>query len=446
MRRFSAILAALAMLSGISAGAETRLEKAYIITSPYENTDWGLQYKSALHNHTNNSFDGKDTLEDMVAAHYYRGFSIIAITDHNKVTPIPDSPMFDGKMMIIPNCCEQSATEHINTFWTDYANTAKGRMTADEKMEETIGITEEHGGISVINHPGRNADRTLYGLPKDEDDGVRGGVDLANTPEFIERYVNFFMKYPSCIGMEAVNRQIYYSEPFLTLWDNVLMRTMPSDRPVYGFASDDSHAVNHMGYSYVIMLLPEFTLESLRTAMETGSFYFVSVISRDDISADSPLNSTEPRITGAETTPNTITVSGLNYDYAEWYADGVKIAEGDTLRLNEHEGEINSYVRAQLVSGNGTAFTQPFGIKENGYITIEETSAATTTAVSETAAAATTTAAVSATSAFDINENNQNDISAGESRGLPADNYILPITGAAVLVLLLLFAVLKKGK
>lgn len=56
---------------------------------------------------------------------------------------------------------------------------------------------------------------------------------------------------------------------------------------------------------------------------------------------------------------NAITISGADYDTIEWIADGEVIATGKTLDLNDHEEEIGSYVRAQLKSDTGIAFTQP---------------------------------------------------------------------------------------
>jgi hypothetical protein len=46
----------------------------------------------------------------------------------------------------------------------------------------------------------------------------------------------------------------------------------------------------------------------------------------------------------------------------EWIADGKKIAAGNTLDISANSAQINSYVRAQLKSSTGIAYTQPFGI------------------------------------------------------------------------------------
>ena len=66
---------------------------------------------------------------------------------------------------------------------------------------------------------------------------------------------------------------------------------------------------------------------------------------------------------------DTISVVASDYDVIEWIADGKIIksdvieADGDivsVINLTELEGNINSYVRAQLKGKGGICLTQPF--------------------------------------------------------------------------------------
>jgi hypothetical protein len=76
------------------------------------------------------------------------------------------------------------------------------------------------------------------------------------------------------------------------------------------------------------------------------------------------LSQNTPSISNIETNAynGTITISGTDYETIEWIADGVVIATGKTLILLDHQEKMSSYVRAQLKSNTGIAFTQPFGI------------------------------------------------------------------------------------
>jgi hypothetical protein len=132
------------------------------------------------------------------------------------------------------------------------------------------------------------------------------------------------------------------------------------------------------------MLLPSLSEKETRIAMETGAFYAVSRVSRPDgINTALPngdrmpgsgnkstlylLEQTTPRIVKIAVSQEdaAISISGENCDLIEWIADGEVIATGNSLSVNEYQDHINSYVRAQLKSETGIAFTQPFGIKRN---------------------------------------------------------------------------------
>ena len=190
------------------------------------------------------------------------------------------------------------------------------------------------------------------------------------------------MSFPTCVGVEIINKLDHESAADRILWDGILMQTMPQDRPVWGFADDDSHSRGAVGYAWNVFLMPNLSQENFRTVMETGEFYAVSRVSRlDGINNVLPSGENTPNNGGSRTefmlsqsTPSivsievserhgTITISGADYDVIEWIADGVVIATGGTLSLLEHQESVNSYVRAQLKSTTGITFTQPFGIR-----------------------------------------------------------------------------------
>lgn len=361
-------------------------EKMYSITSPYEQVDWDSynQYKANFHAHSTNS-DGSVLAKDTIEDHYKKGYDILSMTDHNYLTTkwseagngltaereaqIEAGVGRDGKGMIdIYDAEEQSIVDHINSFFADFNNTSGATMAS------TIESVEKLGGITHINHPGR-----YTGGKK----GGAEGIAASNNPATVQKYVDLFEAYDSCVGMEIVNKIDNESRCDRILWDNILEETMPEGRFVWGFSNDDTHSLNATGYSWNMMLMPKLTQAETRTAMETGAFYAVSRVSRlDGINATLPdgsampgsgntstlylLDQKTPSITDIDVdeADNAITISGADYDTIEWIADGEVIATGKTLDLNDHEEEIGSYVRAQLKSDTGIAFTQPFGVEE----------------------------------------------------------------------------------
>ncbi len=374
------------MFSSVTVNAAST--KNYIITSPYENVNWATfgQYKAGLHAHSTNS-DGGNLTKDMVEDHYKKGYDILAMTDHNytttswdkvakgamtpeRVAEIEAGVGRDGRGMIhLDNTNEQSVKDHINSFFIDFNN------QSGATMRSTLKTVEDGGGITHINHPGRYTGGSSSNLVT--------GAAASNNPTQIKKYVDLYKEFNSCVGMEIINKMDNESRSDRILWDNNLKEMMPEGRFVFGFSNDDTHSLDSTGYAFNIMLMPELTQKATRTAMETGAFYAVSRIDRrENINATLPgggstpgngtsatlfmLQQSTPSISNiiVDQKADTITISGADYDTIEWIADGVKIATGETLRLNDYEDKINSYVRAQLKSSTGIAFTQPFGVKE----------------------------------------------------------------------------------
>ncbi|MCL1810507.1 MAG: fibronectin type III domain-containing protein, partial [Clostridiales bacterium] len=371
--------------------------KVFTITNPYENVNWGTygQYKANFHTHSTNS-DGSNLTRDMVEDYYAKGFDILAMTDHDYTTHLWDNvrlgaidsarkaeilagtaavnTTFDiginrnGRPMIeIEYSNEQSVTDHINSFFANFNNSSGATMAS------TIATVENLGGITHINHPGRYTGGAVSNDAQ--------SIAASNNPATVKKYVDIYRAYPSCIGIEIINKIDNESKSDRILWDNILKETMPEGRFVWGFSNDDSHSLNASGYSWNVMLMPEQTQAATRAAMETGAFYAVSRVSRlDDINRRLPgggetpgsgtastlylLEQTTPSISNIAVLNGEITVTGSDYDSIEWISDGVVIATGNSINLSDYSDKVGSYVRAQLKSATGIAFTQPFGVAE----------------------------------------------------------------------------------
>lgn len=383
LRKTTAALMAAAVLAGTFVTGVSAEERSgvldFTIDSPYASVDWGTygQYKADFHAHSNES-DGSPQPYETIEEHYKKGYDILALTDHNvcnttwnrkddptgkdreyltdqRLSEITYGTDRDNRGMVaIMNSDEQSVSDHLNTFFTPF-NNEQGAT-----LESNIAKTQELGGICHINHPGRyTGGKNTSGT---------AGEEASNNPETIKKYTDLFMKYDAVVGMEIINKLDGDSYSDRILWDNILKETMPEGRFVWGFSNDDTHSTAATGHSYNMMLLPSNNPENVRESMENGTFYASAKVAKREgytITDLSVINDYQPPIITniqVDNDEDTITIDGEYYNQVEWIADGKVIATGNTIDLNDHEGEINSYVRAQLKGDEGISFTQPFGV------------------------------------------------------------------------------------
>jgi hypothetical protein len=367
------LLFAILLCGDISA---TQTIRVAVIDNPYASVDWGrfMQYRAALHNHTTHS-DGRDTPQAMVDTAFERGFDIFAVTDHDRVFTQAEVDLLETYDMLVlaygNEHTRQIFYDHINSYFADYVNTTIGGANID-RMRYILRNVEELGGISIINHP----DRAI-------------GEAEELTLDDILKYTELFSEFESLAGIEIVNRYFDSDDIAIPLWDAVLGETMPT-RPVWGFASDDAHSIEHIGFSYNVFPMQGLNAADLRFAMENGAFYAVAhIYNRLD---------TVPKITSITAENGKIEIVGTDYAYIRWIADGEVIQYSSTLDLNSERfsGREFRYVRAELRNSYGIVFTQPFGISSD-YVTVMVTAAVpetqSTTADEYTTAATDDTAA-----------------------------------------------------
>lgn len=364
-------------------------ELDYQIDSPYAGVDWGwTQYKSGFHNHTTES-DGGNTLRQMIDTAWKLGFNVYAATDHNFTmkdwvgtykegalrpgeaadpkyyyTQAEVDDMAAGKcragkpgLIGIPYTNEQSISDHLNTFWTDWLNPAGS--TLESKIAHVDGMTGQPDPIMHINHPGR-----YYGGSRPD------GEAAANDPDKVARYVGLFRKYPqSLVGMEIVNKVSdgdSYSDRIL--WDNILAETLPALN-VWGYSNDDAHSTGALGYDYNMLLMPELSQKSVYNTMKSGAWYSTALVAKRELGANFKGDRDRPGPTisniSVDQQADSITIEGANYTSIEWIADGKVIANGKTLDLDSVGKNVDNYVRAQLKGPNGISFTNAFGVKLN---------------------------------------------------------------------------------
>lgn len=357
----------------------------YTITSPYETVDWDTwgQYKTMLHTHTLYS-DGEVDVKDVVEEYYAQDYDVLAITDHGvvnkgwdkkpdmlpligynqyikRLTPLSAERYAEitsgadrgGRGMLdVPLGIEMNGVvmrkNHVNGFFCGYG---QGIWGGEEDYETPVAETEKAGGISFIDHPG-----DFYAAHKD--------ISRANDYNNLKLWIDIFMKYKSCVGMEVYNERDTVARYDRVIWDNILMYTVPRGRVIWGFANDDAHVVSNIGVTAEMMLMPENTVENLRTAMENGTFFACSKISRVELGDEFVGTGDFAKVTRIDVDEANDTISVAiesTTDYTvEWVADGKVIATGDSINLRDYSEEIGSYVRFQIKNEGGIVLSQPF--------------------------------------------------------------------------------------
>ena len=245
---------------------------------------------------------------------------------------------------------------HVNGYFTD--NAYEGVQGLEFDYDIPLGLIEKSGGISHINHP----TDLLQSWKR---------PDCADKPENIHFFANLIMKYPSCMGIEVLNMKDIPNRCDRILWDRLLALLTPHGRKVFGFANSDAHQVDQIDTAFMDFILPEYSLQNLRNAMETGTFFSIARYAKNELGEDFAGVGPTPKVVGlsVDDENDTITINGADCKEIDWIADGETIMttavekDGEitsTIELNKYTDKISCYVRAQLKGDGGICMTQAF--------------------------------------------------------------------------------------
>jgi hypothetical protein len=304
-------------------------EPTIIIDNPYAGILWSgagawQRHKANFHTHTTQS-DGAMAPNVVIDLYHEKGYTILAITDHNRNTwPWTNwdrDPAELGMLAISGN--EFSSGHHRGSLF----NTIDGNPGSNVKA--TLNQIADSGGLSMLYHPGRYS-------------------------ESIDWYVDIYKTIPTCIGMEVFNQNDRYPNDRAT-WDSVLTRLMP-DRPVWGYANDDMHTTSHLFRGYNIIFVEELTESNVRQALQLGRSYFSYEPGRTG-------NALAPSIDSItlDTIAMTITVFAKNHNEIQWISSGIIV--GNDSVFSYAQSHQLPYVRARIIGSKGETHTQPFGIR-----------------------------------------------------------------------------------
>lgn len=337
-----------------------RLDRIKVVVNPYAQVNWPAyqRHRANMHTHTTQS-DGSIAPAQVIDEYKARGYSILAITDHNRCTWPWENwgryPDVLGMLAIAGN--ELSDHHHLNSYFINF-------QTTSTVIEQSLAQIGAAGGISVFNHPGR------YNYT-------------------VNDYVRWYQTFDHLFGMEVINQGGRYID--VPLWDQVLSVLMPG-RPVWGSAADDMHTMDQLGRDWLTYLLPPpqpsaapavsgwenrpwmqgFLNDAapegslVRQATVDGQYYFSSLGTHPSAVrsvAQTPVINT---IT-LDDTAGTITIDAasggqpLAASNYRWVSMGSQVHLGPTINFRTAAG-VGSYVRAELIGQGGTTFTNPFGI------------------------------------------------------------------------------------
>jgi hypothetical protein len=364
------------------------LSGASVVVDPYAGVDWETtgQHQANLHCHTTQS-DGWLTPNQVVDEYRARGYTILALTDHNLCTwpwtgfstmerkgragqgdrdakrpaPSEDSaregrrqrerapqiPAYEdrdpealGMLAVTGN--EPSLHHHMGAYFIQYE-------TLSNKIEQTLSEVAGTGGIAMLFHPGRYWEKDADGTIPDET---------------VENYIRLFRENDHLFGVEVINQGMRYKHD-IELWDKMLAVVMP-DRPIWGYANDDMHAIGALGRDSSMFLLDALDEKQLREAMLKGRSYIRSVSTHEQSErdmAETPIIKAIAHDAAAGTIAITAFSGGkpLPEDRIRWISNGETVHTGATLDYKNTSG-LGNYVRAEIRGNGGTAFTNPFGL------------------------------------------------------------------------------------
>ncbi len=183
--------------------------------------------KADLHTHTLRSFDGRQTLEQLIAAAKAKGLDAVAVTEHELYEPLPES----NELLLIPGCEFSTDAGHITGLFLEQVPRTAPRMPAAEAIAEI----HRCGGIAAWAHP----------YQKGEERPLPAGIDAIETANARADYKN-----------KGANAK-------------ALALAQETGLPAIG--GSDAHSAAEVGNAYTALQCEECTLAALKQAILQGN-------------------------------------------------------------------------------------------------------------------------------------------------------------------------------
>jgi len=285
------------------------------ILNPYDAS--GNWRKVQLHCHTTES-DGRIAPRDLLAMYRDAGYSFVCITDHNRVTRCDD--LNDPEFLAV------AGVEDEVGFGLPILGAHMGRLFVDAPLrsgtaQERIDRTRAGGGIVSLCHPSWPGN--LW------------------TGDWSEHDVRTLRGY----HLMEVRNPHSRTETDVARWTAALRAHGPS-MPIWGVAVDDCHRREQFNHGWVMVRVETIAAAALRTALLRGALYATTGPVAD------------------------FTVEGGSITVRAVPAGRLRVLDaGDAVRLETHGAEARyavsgdeRFVRAEVMTTAGTAWSQPFWI------------------------------------------------------------------------------------
>ncbi len=217
--------------------------KNFFLVNPYDVK--GSYKKAQLHTHTNKS-DGKLSPGKLVKNYKEKGYSFLAITDHDKVTDY--HKYNDDKFLTITG----EEMTWSKPFWPLGQHLlrlfVKERFKSNNLQDIINQTVDKDKGIVVINHP-----TSFSGL----------GTQYWELEELL--------KLKNICLIEIVNH-FSQEEKNIKYWHELLKKLGPEES-IWGIASDDTHIEKDIDKEWLMVKVNNISEKALHEALSKGSFY-----------------------------------------------------------------------------------------------------------------------------------------------------------------------------
>jgi hypothetical protein len=285
-----------------------------MIEHPYQDLSGEEWLRGNLHTHTTRS-DGARDVQVVLDDYAGRGYDYLMISDHDIYTSSEDHAAWESRgMLLIPGNEITANGPHVLHVDAD-------RFVAPgEDRQAVIDQVNAGTGFVIVNHPDwlKNFDHCPIGKLR-EWSGYNG-IEI----------------YNGVIG------RLTGSPYALQKWEKLLSE----GRRIWGYANDDSHAVQDVALGWNVVSVKERTVAAVVEALRTGRFYA----------------STGVDITSIVVEQNRIRIETTNAEriigYSQW---GHRFAVSDSNSIEVEVPTNAPYVRFECWGrGEQFAWTQPF--------------------------------------------------------------------------------------
>ena len=154
------------------------------------------------------------------------------------------------------------------------------------------------------------------------------------------------------------------------IYDEILQKTVPYGVVPWSFSFSDSHSdtIDQIDRAFTVHLMKELSVPELRRSMEEGTFFAVCRYARAELGEDYAGVGAYPTVSriSVDERDDTIKINASNYNRVVWVSNGVEIAEGAEIDLDDYADQVGCYVRAYIVGPGGVCYVQPFTVNVEG--------------------------------------------------------------------------------